>query len=236
MSWKKSTFKKEIEGVINDRMVDNHFVYDKVRKIYVKKGAGSFSSIHYQTTVSDCPMTCVGFHFRCAIYLNEVTQLLDQLSNGYNHSATLFGYMKIFTKRTSNNGIYYFDWAKDYSKKLEELFEDIQDFDSFSGRINSAFDLAPENIGRIPFVRKLFPLGLEDDYNYCTPAVAALVWALNGKIKHALTIAEKDLQRALRISLRPKSNISEENFRVEQDLRFSQNLVEYINGLEKADL
>ena len=79
-------------------------------------------------------------------------------------------------------------------------------------------------------MRKLFPSGLEDNFGYCIPAVAALVHELNGDSTRALLMAEKDLQRTLKISERPKSVIPEENLRIEQALLFSQSLVEFIRN------
>ena len=150
MDWKKSTFKKEIEALIHKRMEELNYLYNKKRLSFIKKREDSYSAILYQTTMNDCPKSSVGFHFSCSIHLDEITEILSKLNNEISTTATLFGKMKTFTAQASNDGIYYFDWNKDYLNKLEELFKNVQEFDSFCEKIKSVSDLATEKLTLVP--------------------------------------------------------------------------------------
>ncbi len=227
MERSKNTFIKEIEAIVRKKMEERKFVYDKKRRSFIKKNPGSSYGISYQTTVSEGPKSAVGFHFDCALYLDDVSDILGGLSEAYNETATLYGKMRMYTRAVMNNGDYYFDWAKNYQKKIDELFKDVAEFTAFADRIKSIADLSTERLRTMPHVRKIFMQGLDGDYSYCIPAVAVLAHARNGDLEEGLRIAYASLDNKMKIAS-GKNVSAKDASRFEDDVVFTRKLIDYI--------
>lgn len=185
--WTKSSFKKEIEKIFHDGLIERGYVFRNAQ--YEKEAHDAKATINPMFTVDDCDATCIGMHTSLFISFKEVIGHYRQIFDTQASPATIAATPGDFSGKGSKSS--YFDWTQDFNSKAIESMKHLDSFTSFFESTPSARDLTYARLRKLALHRNIPKTEFELARNcFVLPEIGAIVASINGNKALALQLAE----------------------------------------------